>query len=117
MLDPVAELLGIEASGPLSLMAAVEEGLPLTALDRVVRSVAPTDSGFACRIVPRATLARRRKSFATARGRADSRLSAEEGARLVSVWAMALDVWGDEAAACRFLFEPHPLLHNRLPMD
>ncbi|MFL5285735.1 MAG: antitoxin Xre/MbcA/ParS toxin-binding domain-containing protein [Rhodopila sp.] len=120
MLDPVSEVLGIRISGPLPLMAAVEEGLPLTALDRVVRSVAPTDSGFACRIVPRATLARRRKSFATARDRADGRLSAEEGARLArlaSVWAMALDVWGDEAAARRFMFEPHPLLHDRPPMD
>ena len=118
--DPVSEVLGIKISGPLPLMAAVEYGLPLTSLDRVVRCVAPSDSGFAFRIIPRATLARRRKSFAAARDRADGRLSAEEGtrlARLASVWAMALDVWGDAESARRFLFEPHPLLHDRRPVD
>jgi putative toxin-antitoxin system antitoxin component (TIGR02293 family) len=101
-------------------MAAVEDGLPLTSLDRVVRLVAPPDSGFAFRIIARATLARRRKSFAAARDRAEGRLSAEEGtrlARLASVWAMALDVWGEAEAARRFLFEPHPLLHDRRPVD
>jgi putative toxin-antitoxin system antitoxin component (TIGR02293 family) len=119
-MDPVSEVLGIRISGPLPLMAAVAQGLPLTALDRVVRCVAPADNGFAFRIIPRATLARRRRSFAAARDRADGRLSAEEGtrlARLASVWAMALDVWGDAEAARRFLFEPHPLLHDRRPVD
>jgi putative toxin-antitoxin system antitoxin component (TIGR02293 family) len=118
--DPVSEVLGLKVSGPLPLMAAVEDGLPLTSLDRVVRLVAPSDSGFAFRIIARATLARRRKSFAAARDRAEGRLSAEEGtrlARLASVWAMALDVWGEAEAARRFLFEPHPLLHDRRPVD
>lgn len=120
MLDPVSDVLGIKVSGPLPLMAAVEQGLPLMALDRVMHAVAPSDSGFAFRIIPRATLARRRKSFAAARDRAEGRLSAEEGsrlARLASVWAMALDVWGEADAARRFLFEPHPLLHGRPPVD
>jgi putative toxin-antitoxin system antitoxin component (TIGR02293 family) len=118
--DPVSEVLGIRASGPLPLMSAVEKGLPLTSLDRVVRSVAPSDSKFAFRIISRATLARRRKALATAKGRAEGRLSAEEGtrlARLASVWAMALDVWGGGDAARRFMFEPHPLLHGRRPVD
>jgi putative toxin-antitoxin system antitoxin component (TIGR02293 family) len=118
--DPVSEVLGIRASGPLPLMSAVEKGLPLTSLDRVVHSVAPSDNKFAFRIVARATLARRRKALATARGGAEARLSAEEGARLVrlaGVWAMALDVWGDEGAARRFMFEAHPLLHGRRPVD
>lgn len=37
--DPVAEVLGIRASGALLVMAAVEHGLPLSSLDRVVRAV------------------------------------------------------------------------------
>ncbi len=118
--DPVSEVLGIRASGPLPLMSAVESGLPLASLDRVVRSVAPADNKFAFRIVARATLARRRKALATAQDRADGRLSAEEGtrlARLASVWAMALDVWGGGEAARRFMFEAHPLLHGRRPVD
>jgi putative toxin-antitoxin system antitoxin component (TIGR02293 family) len=120
MADPVSEVLGIMVSGPLPLMAAVEHGLPLTALDGVVRSVAPSDSGFAFRIIPRATLARRRRSFAAARDRADGRLSTEEGtrlARLASVRAMGLDVWGEAEAARRFLFEPRPLRLDRPPVD
>jgi putative toxin-antitoxin system antitoxin component (TIGR02293 family) len=55
-----------------------------------------------------------------AKDRAESRLSAEEGtrlARLAGVWAMALDVWGGEEAARRFMFEAHPLLHGRRPVD
>jgi len=118
--DPVSMVLGIRASGPLPLMSAVEKGLPLTSLDRVVHSVAPSDNKFAFRIIARATLARRRKALATAKDRADGRLSAEEGtrlARLASVWAMALDVWGSEEGARRFMFDAHPLLHGRRPVD
>jgi putative toxin-antitoxin system antitoxin component (TIGR02293 family) len=118
--DPVSEVLGIRAYGPLPLMSAVEKGLPLASLDRVVRSVAPSDNKFAFRIVARATLARRRRALATAKGRAEGRLSAEEGtrlARLASVWAMALDVWGNGEAARQFMFEAHPLLHGRRPVD
>jgi putative toxin-antitoxin system antitoxin component (TIGR02293 family) len=118
--DPVSEVLGIRAYGPLPLMSAVEKGLPLASLDRVVRSVAPSDNKFAFRIVARATLARRRRALATAKGRAEGRLSAEEGtrlARLASVWAMALDVWGSGEAARQFMFEAHPLLHGRRPVD
>jgi putative toxin-antitoxin system antitoxin component (TIGR02293 family) len=118
--DPVSAVLGIRASGPLPLMSAIEKGLPLTSLDRVVRSVAPSDNKFAFRIVSRATLARRRRALATAKGRAEGRLSAEEGtrlARLASVWAMALDVWGSVEAARQFMFEAHPLLHGRRPVD
>lgn len=120
MADPVSAALGIAASGPLPLMSAVERGLPLTALDRLMHSVAPADSKFAFRIVPRATLARRRKVSATAQDRPEGRLSADEGARLArlaAVWTMALDVWGSEEAARRFMFEGHPLLQGRRPID
>lgn len=118
--DPICEVLGIRASGPLPLMAAVENGLPLTSLDRVAQSVAPSDIKFCSRIIPRATLARRRKACAAFGDRAEGRLSAEEGTRLVrlaGVWAMALDVWGGEEAARRFMFAEHPLLHGRRPVD
>jgi len=117
--DTVSQMLGIRTAGPLPLMSAVEDGLPLAALDRVVRSVAPDDSGFAFRIVPRATLARRRKAFGGA-DRPEGRLSAEESTRLArfaTVWTLALDVWGGEEAARRFMFEAHPLLHGRRPAD
>jgi putative toxin-antitoxin system antitoxin component (TIGR02293 family) len=118
--DPISEVLGIRVSDPFTLMSAVEKGLPLTALDRVVHSVAPMDNKFAFRIIARATLARRRKALANTKNKAEGRLSAEEGtrlARLASVWAMALEVWGNDADARRFMFDEHPLLHGRRPID
>lgn len=118
--DPISEVLGIKASDPFTLMSAVESGLPLTALDRVVHSVAPADNKFAFRIIARATLARRRKALAGTKDKAEGRLSAEEGtrlARLAGVWAMAVEVWGDEEEARRFMFDEHPLLRGRRPVD
>ncbi|MBC7667701.1 MAG: DUF2384 domain-containing protein [Gemmatimonadaceae bacterium] len=119
-LDPVSKVLGITAPGPFRLMSAVEKGLPLTSLDRVAHFLAPSDNKFAFRIIARATLARRRRAFATAKDRAESRLSVEEGARLArlaGVWAMAVEVWGGEEEARRFMFEAHPLMHGRRPID
>jgi putative toxin-antitoxin system antitoxin component (TIGR02293 family) len=116
----ISSVLGIKASSPFTLISAIEKGLPLTALDRLARSVAPSDSKFAFRISPRATLARRRKALAKDATQAEGRLSPEEGtrvARLASVWAMALEVWGSEEEARRFMFEAHPLLHGSAPVD
>ncbi|MCW3477634.1 antitoxin Xre/MbcA/ParS toxin-binding domain-containing protein [Limobrevibacterium gyesilva] len=119
----VAEVLGIgprnhEPMSLLTLVTEVDKGLPLSALDRVVRHFAPQDSAFIFRLIPRATLARRRKGAA---GQAEpSRLSPDEGAkvaRLAEVWALARDVWGTDEAARAFLFRPHPLLDGRCPVD
>ena len=94
--------------------------IPLTALDRVAKAIAPGDAGFSFRLVPRATLLRRRKAFATAHNAAAARLSAEESARLArlaEIWALAREVWGSDDEARRFLFRPHPMLEGRLPID
>jgi putative toxin-antitoxin system antitoxin component (TIGR02293 family) len=37
--------------------------------------------------------------------------------RLARVYATALDVWGDEEDARRFLFAPHALLNEQKPID
>jgi len=101
-------------SGSLFEIArTVEAGLPVSALDRVVGFVAPDDAGFVTRVVPKATLTRRRASE-------DQTLSVEESnkvARLAKVWAMAMRVWGDEADARAFLRRPHPMLDGRAPRD
>lgn len=121
--ETVSEVLGLRVERPLqpaALMHEVERGLPLTALDRVARAVAPGDAGFAFRMVPRATLARRRKVLAEARDAAAARLSVEESARvarLAAVWALAREVWGGEEEARAFLFRPHPMLEGRRPVD
>jgi putative toxin-antitoxin system antitoxin component (TIGR02293 family) len=118
----VAEVLGLRARsrGPMSLLglaAEVDKGLPLSALERIARQVAPDDSAFAFRLVPRATLARR-KAMSGASDR--SRLSPDEGARvarLAEAWALAREVWGSDEEARAFLFRPHPMLDGRRPVD
>ena len=115
-LSAVSDVLGLRRNParpgtPLGLMGEVERGLPLSALDRVAHAVAPGDSSFAHRLVPRATLARRR-------AQASARLTPDESARvarLASVWAFAKDVWQDDEQARGFLSRPHPELGMRRP--
>jgi putative toxin-antitoxin system antitoxin component (TIGR02293 family) len=112
----ISRILGASRarSGSLfDIARTVEAGLPVAALERVVGFVAPDDAAFATRLVPKATLSRRRSSEA-------GTLSVEEGnkvARLAKVWAMAMRVWGDEEDAREFLRRPHPMLDRRAPRD
>jgi putative toxin-antitoxin system antitoxin component (TIGR02293 family) len=115
-----AEVLGLpaphgEQTSALWMTRVVTEGLPISSLERVVGRVAPDDKAFVYRIVSRPTLARRRSAAAKR-----AVLSPDEGAkvaRLAEVWAMARDVWGDDAAARAFLFRPHPMLEGERPVD
>jgi putative toxin-antitoxin system antitoxin component (TIGR02293 family) len=114
----IPELLGLRRNAArlgssLGLMSDVEKGLPLAALERVAHAVAPDDAGFAYRLVPRATLARRRSQ-------PNPRLTPDESARvarLASVWSFARDVWKSDEGARRWLFEPHMMLEQRRPID
>lgn len=103
----------------MSLMREVERGIAVTVLDDVARAVAPGDGAFAFRIIPKATLSRRRKALAL-HDTARSALTPEEGgrvARIAEVWGAAIDVWGGEEAARAFLFRSHPLLEGQRPID
>ena len=110
-----ASILGLpkqDATGPIAFLSRVAEGLPLASLDRCSRLIAPGDVQFNFRIVPKATLARKRVQRA--------RLSAEQSdvlVRLVRVWLKSLEVWGSDAEARDFLNRPHPLLEQRKPID
>ena len=111
----VADVLGLPdklvPDSPMALVARIEDGLPLAALDRVAAMVAPGDTQFKYRLVPRATYERRKGKKV---------LSAEEGTRLTRVarvWGQAVDVWGEEAAAREFLFRPHAMLEDKRPID
>jgi putative toxin-antitoxin system antitoxin component (TIGR02293 family) len=77
----------------------------------VAHLLAPNDSQFKYRFVPKATYERRKASL---------RLSSDEGmriARVARVWNLALDVWQSEEAAREFLFRAHPMLEDRRPID
>ncbi len=96
----VVGLLGIgrgkrKAMAPLDVMVLVERGLPVAALERLSKSMAPAESGFKYRVVKKTTLDRRQKE----------------------IWALAKDVWGNEEAARDFLFRPHLMLNGRRPVD
>ncbi|MBV9288149.1 MAG: DUF2384 domain-containing protein [Hyphomicrobiales bacterium] len=112
----VASSLGLAETSPeahslVMLIVRIERGLPVKALDKVARLVAPDDAHFRYRLVPKATLERRK---------AVNRLSPEEGARLArlaNVWSAARDVWRDDEEARNFLFRPHPMADDRRPVD
>lgn len=112
----IADVLGlpvkeIAARSPFGLMSRIEDGLPIGALERVARLLAPSDSQFKYRLIPKATYERRKSAL---------RLSSDEGtrlARVARVWSLALDVWQTEEDARDFLFRSHPMLEDRRPID
>jgi putative toxin-antitoxin system antitoxin component (TIGR02293 family) len=111
-----ARFLGLETPAhpivsELYYLDLVDRGLPVRSLERLVAVVAPTDKSFKYRIVPKASLARRK---------AGRRLSAAQSvivARLASVWTQAARIWKSEDAARDFLYRKHPLLGARRPID
>ena len=113
-LSDVVAALGLQpldTFSPVALILRIERGLPVKALDKVAGAIAPGDALFKYRLVPKATLERRKTS---------NRLSPEEGARLARlarVWSEALDVWDGEAEARDFLFRPHPMAEDKRPVD
>lgn len=114
-LTSVTDVLGLPSKlapkSPMGLVARIEDGLPIVALDRVAKLVAPNDTQFKYLLVPRATYERRKGGKV---------LSAEEGTRLTRlarVWSLALDVWGEEEEAREFLFRPHAMLEDRRPVE
>lgn len=103
--------LGAAASSPIALIDTIEHGLPVKAVEKVAHLIAPDDTQFKYRLVPKGTLDRRKIS---------RKLSPEEGARLArvaNVWSVARDVWGNADDARGFLFRPHPMAEDRLPID
>ncbi|MGH6960064.1 MAG: antitoxin Xre-like helix-turn-helix domain-containing protein, partial [Dongiaceae bacterium] len=112
----VANVLGVARpdrplASPFELIRRIEAGLPLSALDRVMELVAPTDASFKYRVIPKASLARRRH---------DRKLTANESerlARIAGIWSFACDVWTDPEEARSFLFRPHAMLADRRPID
>ena len=109
----IASLLGLKRPTPtkLHLAEAIEKGLPVGTVKRISHLFAPDDPTFSNRIVPRATLARRKKL------RILSPEESDKAARLARLWALSVSVWKSDEDARRFLFEPHMLLNERAPID
>lgn len=111
----VEAILGIEVarpSSPLALARLVAAGLPVTALEHLAGAVAPDEPGFKFRLVPKATLQRRRRSTGW--------LTPGEGdrvVRLAKVFGFALDIYGAPERVRAFLRRPHPMLENHPPLE
>jgi putative toxin-antitoxin system antitoxin component (TIGR02293 family) len=111
----VADILGLQAKDPalstFALITQIEGGLPVGALDRVARLLAPGDAQFKYRLVPKATYERRKSAH---------KLSSDEGtklARVARVWGLARDVWQSDDEARDFLFRPHAMIEDGRPID
>src|SRR5271165_5914337 len=111
--ERVEEILGLKSTsrGVAGLAAAVERGLPRSALMRVIARSGATGKArleLLHRVVPSATFKRR------------TRLKlheSEKTERLARVIALAELLWDDAEAAQRFIDTPHPELQNRTPLD
>jgi putative toxin-antitoxin system antitoxin component (TIGR02293 family) len=111
--ERIGEILGLKLRnrGMAGLAAAVERGLPRSALMRVVARAGVTGKArlaFLHRVVPSATFKRR------------TRLKlheSEKTERLARVIALGELLWDDAQAAQRFISAPHPELGNRAPLD
>ena len=89
------------------LRRMVEDGLPLESLTRLVDRVA--EPALRYRVVPKATLHRRRRHL--------SLEESERLERLARVTALAEDTWEDDDLAHEFLRSPQPQLGNARPLD
>lgn len=92
------------------LDAAVQAGLPRTALEHLMSTVAPGPerAKLRNRVVPRASF-QRRKVLSAAHSAATERLA--------RITALAQSVWEDDAKAQRFLWSEHPELGRRKPIE
>ena len=111
----IENLLGVSGAvhTPLALASSILRGLPVSALDRLAGAVAPDDARFKFRLIPKATLERRRKS-------ATRHLTSEEGdrlARVAKVYVFALEIYHDGDKVREFLNRPHVMLDNKPPLD
>jgi putative toxin-antitoxin system antitoxin component (TIGR02293 family) len=106
-----AQTLGREIRTIGELRQAVEDGLPVSALDRVVHHVSRDHRSAAelkYRIIPRSTLRRRQ------------RLSPQESQwleRLARMVVLAEEVWEDATLAHEFLTSAQPQLEGERPVD
>jgi len=97
----------------LSLAFSIEKGLPVATVDKVSKLMAPSETRvFAYRLVPKATLERRRQR--------KEALTTQEGdkvARVAKVFAFAKNIFQDDGKVRDFLNRRHMMLENKTPID
>ncbi|MGL5941707.1 MAG: antitoxin Xre/MbcA/ParS toxin-binding domain-containing protein [Waterburya sp.] len=107
-----ATVLGIEVKNERDLEKIILNGLPTSAVTKIIERIYPGETDKYYQLVPRSTLIRRQKEA--------SSLSLEESQkaeRIARIFSFAVEVWGDEAKAREFMKKPHPMLEDRTPFE
>ncbi|MGB5633790.1 MAG: antitoxin Xre/MbcA/ParS toxin-binding domain-containing protein [Waterburya sp.] len=105
-------VLGIEVQSDRDLEKVILNGLPCSAIAKIVGRIYPGETDKYYQLVPRSTLVRRQKE--------GSPLSVEESQkaeRVARVFSFAVEVWGNEAKAREFMQKSHPMLDDRTPFE
>lgn len=117
-LREAAALLGLSVRGAarasdIAYLKLIEQGLPVTSLEKVASAFAPSDASFKYAIIPKASLQRAASS-------SSRRLNSNQSVlltRLASVWTQARRIWKSDGSTRDFFFRAHPLLNSRRPVD
>lgn len=107
-----SQAFGREIRSDFDLDDAIREGLPLSTIESVVRGGALRPSELDALVIPRRTLAHRKRQGRSLTTRQSDRL-----ARVVRVVARAEEAIGDFAKAKRWLRKPNRALQGRRPLD
>lgn len=105
-------VLGRSIRSDLDLDDAIRSGLPIKAVESVVKAGALRAAELHALVIPRRTLAHRKR-----RGGRLSREQSDRLARVVRVVASAEEAIGDGAKAARWLRKPNRALRGRRPLD
>lgn len=106
------QALGREIRSDFDLDDAIREGLPLSAIESVVRGGALSPSELDALVIPRRTLAHRKRL-----GRRLSTRQSDRLTRVVRVVARAEEAIGEFAKAQRWLRKPNRALRGKRPLD
>src|ERR1051325_3678329 len=112
-----AKILGVDKPShrfvsDVQFLGQIDKGLPVKCLDVIANTICPSDNNFKYRIVPKATVARRKLR--------QKKLSPAQSvivARLAAIWELALRIWKTPEQTRGFLYRSHPLLEGRRPID
>ena len=116
MIDPekITDIMGLSCKiqSLHELNELIIQGLPKSCLVQIVNhlsSDANIKKQLQDRLISPATFKRRKTVLNID--------ESERVERIARIYAPALDVWGDQDDARKYLFTPNPLLNNRTPID
>jgi putative toxin-antitoxin system antitoxin component (TIGR02293 family) len=95
----------------LALVGAVRDGLPISALDRLIADGVVSEQEIEAHFIPRRTLYARRQKGTLSREQSDLVV------RLARIQAMADEIFEDRQKVHRWLRKPNGALGSQVPLD